>query len=280
MDDAAKRAATPCEEARVRVYSHHVVGFGPGRRDAVFAHIQAQGVPAITGAGGRLFALFKPLIGLSLNHAILICEWADDALAARSATLALRGLTDIEIKHDDLWDATLRPAPGKTLPHMHGLYSHRRFDVRAADLPRFLELSGAAWDNFETAFGSEVRSTRHFPATAATDPTGLPPAFLSTARCLGTGSKPITANPAFTRWLENAEPMMPRPNIPTCVASSAMKSSPSPGSADLSTRPVPLLDCAKPGRATLRGNISAGAFVGRSSIIHRSFFGQRQRGRS
>lgn len=140
----------------MRVYSHHVVGFGPGRRDAVFAHIQAQGVPAITGAGGRLFALFKPLIGLSLNHAILICEWADDALAARSATLALRGLTDIEIKHDDLWDATLRPAPGKTLPHMHGLYSHRRFDVRAADLPRFLELSGAAWDNFETAFGSEV----------------------------------------------------------------------------------------------------------------------------
>ena len=138
------------------IYSHHIVGHGPGMREAVLAQIQAAGVRAITAKGGRLFALYKPLLGLSLNHAITIVEWPDEASATASGGLVLTGLQGIQIVQHDLWEATLRPAPGKTLPQMHGLYSHRWFDVRDADLPRFLELSGTSWDNFETAHGSEV----------------------------------------------------------------------------------------------------------------------------
>lgn len=138
------------------LYSHHVVAFGPGRRDAVHAHIAANGVPAVVARGGRLFAHFKPLIGLSLNHAIVITEWEDDADAKLYGSDILNGLEKISVLQHDLWQSTLRPAPGDQLPHADGLYSHRWFDVRDEDVGRFLELSGGAWDNFEDAHGSRV----------------------------------------------------------------------------------------------------------------------------
>jgi hypothetical protein len=141
---------------RMTLYCHHVVGFGPGRREAVLTHIESVGVPAIVGQGGRLFGLFKPLLGLSLNHAIVIVEWPDDARATTSGGHVLAGLEGATLVQHDLWEATLRPDAGALLPHVHGLYSHRWFDVRVCDLPRFLELSGTSWDNFETAHGSQV----------------------------------------------------------------------------------------------------------------------------
>ena len=61
------------------VYSHHVVGFGAGRREAVLDQIKTVGAAAVAAGQGRLIGLFKPLIGLSLNHAIIIAVWADDA---------------------------------------------------------------------------------------------------------------------------------------------------------------------------------------------------------
>ena len=138
------------------LYAHHVLGFGPGRREAVLGHIQSSGIPAITAKGGRLLGLFKPLIGLSLNHAITIVEWPDEAGASASGGLILTGLAGHTIVQHDLWEATLRPAPGARLPEDPGLYSHRWFDVADADVARFLELSGGAWDNFESAHGSQV----------------------------------------------------------------------------------------------------------------------------
>lgn len=137
-------------------YAHHIVGFGPGRREAVLAHIRDVGAPAAAASGGRLIALFKPLIGLSLNHAITICEWPDGERAATAGSIVLQGLDGCHVVQNDLWKATLRPVPGANLPTMTGLYSHRWFDVRDVDVARFLRLSGDAWDNFETTHGSQV----------------------------------------------------------------------------------------------------------------------------
>ena len=76
--------------------------------------------------------------------------------ATAHAGLVLTGVDGIQIVQHDLWEATLRPKPGAALPEMTGLYSHRWFDVRDADVARFLELSGGAWDNFEDVHGSRV----------------------------------------------------------------------------------------------------------------------------
>ena len=150
------------------IRQHHVLAIPPKQHAAIADHIKDAGSAAIAAHGGRLVGIWKPLLGLSLNHLVVLAEWPD---AEAALALGADILADIEGTHVelcDLWRPTLRPAPGARLPELPGgYYSHRHYDIAAESLPRFLEHSAAAWGSFEGTHASQViglwRSS-HVPA--------------------------------------------------------------------------------------------------------------------
>jgi len=73
----------------------------------------------------------------------------------------------------------------------------------------------ALTDASASAEGREVMIMGERAATSRPRRAGRPPARLSAVRRAATGSKPRTSNPALTRLADIADPMIPRPIIPT-----------------------------------------------------------------
>ena len=150
------------------IYQHHVLAIPPRRHEAIAAEIAGPGSTAIGRLGGRLFGIWKPLLGLSLNHLIVLAEWPNtDAAIANGADL-LKDIEGATLEACDLWQPTLRPAPGTRLPQLDGgYYSHRHYDIAADELQTFLDHSASAWGSFEGTHASQViglwRSS-HVPA--------------------------------------------------------------------------------------------------------------------
>jgi hypothetical protein len=138
------------------VHEHHVVSFGPGRLSEVSAAVAASGRAAVEERGGRLFGLWKALIGLSLNHLVVLTEWADEAAARANAGTIIHGIDGLTIEQHDVWVPTLRPLPGAQPRSEPGFVTHRWYDIRAGDLDQFLELSANTWGNWEGVHDAEV----------------------------------------------------------------------------------------------------------------------------
>jgi hypothetical protein len=139
------------------VYAHHVVGFGPGRLAGITGHLVGAGRSAVRASGGELFGVWKPLIGLSLNHAVVLTRWPDLGAAERHAGTVLDGLEDLGIVERDLWQPTLRPLPGQPPPDRRdGYVTHRWYDIHESDLDRFLELSAQTWSSWEGVHAGSV----------------------------------------------------------------------------------------------------------------------------
>lgn len=139
------------------MYAHHVVAFGPGRLTEVARHLVETGRCRVRAAGGELFGVWKPLIGLSLNHVVILTRWPSIESAERHTSAVLDDLTDLTIVQRDLWKPTLRPLPGHDRPRqLEGYVTHRWYDIRESDLDRFLELSAATWGNWEGSHDGSV----------------------------------------------------------------------------------------------------------------------------
>lgn len=139
------------------IYDQRIVRFGPRLADAGVRHLVTEGARAIAVNGGKLFGVFKPVIGLSQNCVVVITEWQDEAAAHTHAASTLQGVNDARVAAHDLWEPTVRPLPGELPEETSGFYSHRAFDIRPENWPRFLELSSDAWDNFEGVNESVVK---------------------------------------------------------------------------------------------------------------------------
>jgi hypothetical protein len=139
------------------IHDQRIVRFGPRLTDAGARHIAAEGTRAVAANGGRLFGVFKPVIGMSQNCVVVITEWPDEAAAQAHAGVALQGVSGAYPVAQDLWEPTARPLPGEVPAETTGFYSHRAFDIRPENWPRFLELSASAWDNFEGVNDSVVK---------------------------------------------------------------------------------------------------------------------------
>src|SRR5690606_14128867 len=150
------------------IFQHHVLRIPPREHAVISDRIKSAGTAAIGANGGRLFGIWKPLLGLSLNHLIVLAEWPDAEAAITHGAGVIVGIDGATVELCDLWQPTLRPAPGARLPELSGgYYSHRHYDIAADTLPTFLEHSAAAWGSFEGTHVSQViglwRSS-HVPA--------------------------------------------------------------------------------------------------------------------
>lgn len=138
------------------VHEHHVLAVGPGQLAGTLAHVARHGPAAVEARGGRMFGLWKPLIGLSLNHVVVLTEWPDRATADANAHAVLAGLDAPSIEQHDIWIPTLRPKPGVVVPVRPGYVSHRWYEIDEAGYDAFLGFSGEAWDSFEATHASQV----------------------------------------------------------------------------------------------------------------------------
>ena len=137
----------------MRIFQHHVLATAPKGAAAVAQQLASHGANAATAVGGRVFGVFTAMIGLSLNHVVLLSEFPNEA-TARGVDL-LRGVAAGVVRHE-FWEPDPRPTPDETLPETDGFFSHRWFDCTEADWPRFRELSATAWDNFEGVHDTRV----------------------------------------------------------------------------------------------------------------------------
>lgn len=138
------------------VYDQRIVRLPAGTIDPVVRRIAAEGDGAIGGHGGRLFGVFKGLIGLSVNTAVVVSEWPDAASASSHGGLLIEGIDGAALVDHDIWEPTSRPMPGERPVETGGYYSHRAFDMMEGDWPRFLELTEAAWGDWEGAHAARV----------------------------------------------------------------------------------------------------------------------------
>lgn len=139
------------------IHDQRIVLFTPRQVDAGTQHIASAGAAALAAKGARLFGVFKPVIGLSVNRAVVISEWPDETQAAAWGHVALDGLDGVRTESRELWEPTSIPRAGESPTEMGGVYSHRAFDILEPDWPRFLELSETAWGNFEAAHPTIVK---------------------------------------------------------------------------------------------------------------------------
>jgi hypothetical protein len=138
------------------IYEHHVLAVAPGALSTSLDTVRTIGREKLAASGGRLFGAWKPLIGLSLNHVVIVTEWPDEKAARQNLNAVLSGLAPHTVEQHDLWLPTLRPGPGATPPTTPGYVTHRWYDIRADGLDRFLDLTRQTWSNWEGTHDGEV----------------------------------------------------------------------------------------------------------------------------
>jgi hypothetical protein len=132
------------------IHDQPILRFAPRLADAGARHTVVE--------GGRLFGVFKPVIGMSQNCVVLITEWRDEVVAAAHAAVVLQGVVGAHQIAQDLWAPTARPLPGTVATATSGFYSHRALDIRPPNWPCCRELSTSAWGSFEGINDGVVKS--------------------------------------------------------------------------------------------------------------------------
>ncbi len=112
-------------------------------------------LPGISAAGGQVLGLFTPQIGWVARQAALLVRWAPDA-KGRDGEIGglMRGKTVTFAQRGKL-AATTRPAMADK-PRPGGIFVHRWFVVKTANVPEFLALSQEGWRDFETRFEANI----------------------------------------------------------------------------------------------------------------------------
>jgi hypothetical protein len=83
------------------VFQHHVLAIPPKQHGAIAHRIKSAGASAIAAHGGRLFGIWKPLLGLSLNHLIVLAEWPNAEAAIAHGAEILGGIEDTTVELGD-----------------------------------------------------------------------------------------------------------------------------------------------------------------------------------
>jgi hypothetical protein len=98
----------------------------------------------------QIVGQFAPQLGWANNEAAVLVGRHDSARATNLAGHDLIAVSKVEHL-----TATLRPT-GDAVPKPGGIYVHRWFEVDAAAVDEFIDLSGQGWQRFETQFDTSI----------------------------------------------------------------------------------------------------------------------------
>ncbi|HEV2533279.1 hypothetical protein [Phenylobacterium sp.] len=100
------------------------------------------------GGGAGVLGVFAPLLGYASNEALVLT----DERATSDAVLKGSGVAAAEWRR---MSPTLRPHQGAR-PAAGGVYVHNWFTIDAEAFDEFVQLSGAAWPDFEAKFEARI----------------------------------------------------------------------------------------------------------------------------
>ena len=121
-------------------YFELTLGREPGAAQALAKHVYGE-------MGDAAVAVFAPLLGFPLNHALVLTTHG------ASQAPVLRGPGVVRAVHARL-SPTLRPKDGER-PAPMGVYTHNWFTIDDR-VDEFVRLSGTAWPDFEKTFKTKV----------------------------------------------------------------------------------------------------------------------------
>jgi|GEM_PF-987345 len=137
------------------VFIDTVPGAGGSTQKAFVEHVRTLGLHAVRAASGEALGYLTPLIGWTSQQVAIVLRWPTNAPGREQAVTDLTSHPAVRTIERSRLAATVRPAPAD-LPKTTGIYTHRWFDVKTADVPEFIELSKNAWPYFEGEFDSTV----------------------------------------------------------------------------------------------------------------------------
>jgi hypothetical protein len=135
------------------VYVHHRVTTAPRQWQAVADDIATAGADRLKAAGGTLYGIWRSQIGRPRDELAMITAWPDDTTPAPE--VVLKDVPAIRDNQLTVMTPTLRP-DGIVAPRRQGNYAFRWFETPIANWDEFLDLCGAAWPGFESAYDSQV----------------------------------------------------------------------------------------------------------------------------
>jgi hypothetical protein len=124
------------------IYNYYELRVGR-ERDAQ----KALAAQVYTGGGAGVLGVFAPLLGYASNEALVLTDeraTSDAVLRSGAAAAEWRRMSP-----------TLRPHQGAR-PEPGGIYVHNWFTIDAEALDEFVQLSGAAWADFEAKFEAKI----------------------------------------------------------------------------------------------------------------------------
>ena len=112
-------------------------------------------LPGIAAAGGEVLGLFTPQIGWVARQAALLIRWAPDGKGREGEVTGLVRDKTVRAGQRVRIEPTSRPMAADK-PRPGGIYVHRWFSVKVANVPEFLSLSQEGWRDFETRFEANI----------------------------------------------------------------------------------------------------------------------------
>jgi hypothetical protein len=138
-----------------RVYAYRRIETGARAWPALVEHLTHAGRSAVEAAGGTLFGVFTGQIGIASNQGIAITAWPDEQAQREHAGVLLAAAPDVRGTHTDRLVLRARDADPSP-PTGPGIYAHRWFEIDGDDVPEFVELSRAAWTDFEESHDANI----------------------------------------------------------------------------------------------------------------------------
>lgn len=125
------------------IYNYYELRLGQERnaQRALADQVYASG-------GASVLGVFAPLLGYASNEALVLT----DQRAGSDAVLMGSGVAAAEWAR---MSPTLRPHQSAR-PESGGVYVHNWFTIDAAAFDEFVQLSGAAWPDFEARFDAKI----------------------------------------------------------------------------------------------------------------------------
>jgi hypothetical protein len=135
---------------------------------ALAAQLQAA-APSLAAGGGGVVGQFAPQLGWAANEAAVLVRWSG---GRRGEGGAITGADAVCASRLDRLAPTIRPADAAT-PQPGGIYVHRWFEVEAAAVDAFVDLSGQGWETFEALFDARIFGLFRAEATDADREAGV-----------------------------------------------------------------------------------------------------------
>ena len=110
--------------------------------------IKGECTDSVERAGGTFFGLWRGEIGFSSDEGVVMTAWPSRSEPDDTVTDGIPSVMESTVER---LVATVRPTTPEP-PTDDGVYAHRWFETTEDHWPEFVELSQAAWTDFEGAF--------------------------------------------------------------------------------------------------------------------------------